>query len=72
MAGVCATDEGEAEAVALARANWLAVLVDALGGRIDPEAWDRLMRDERAVAARAPAPALANGLPESGRGRVAR
>ena len=56
------------EAVALARANWLAVLVDALGGRIDPEAWDRLMRDERAVAARAPAPALANGLQKAAEG----
>ena len=56
------------EAVALARANWLAVLVDALGGRIDPEVWDRLMLDERAVAARAPAPALANGLQKAAEG----
>ena len=54
-------DEGEG-AVALARANWLAILVDALGGRIDPEVWDRLMLDERPVAARAPALALSNGL----------
>ena len=56
------------EAVALARANWLTVLVDALGGRIDPEVWDRLMLDERAVAARAPAPALANGLQKAAAG----
>ena len=56
------------EAVALARANWLAVLVDALGGRIDPEVWDRLMLDERAAAARAPAPALAKGLQKAAEG----
>ena len=56
------------EAVALARANWLAVLVDALGGRIDPEVWDRLMLDERAVAPRAPAPALAIGLQKAAEG----
>ena len=56
------------EAVALARADWLAVLVDALGGRIDPEVWDRLMLDERAVAARAPAPALAKGLQKAAEG----
>ena len=56
------------EAVALARANWLAVLVDALGGRIDPEVWDRLMLDERPVAARAPVPALANGLQKAAKG----
>ena len=56
------------EAVALARANWLAVLVDALGGRIDPEIWDRLMLDERAVAVRAPAPALAIGLQKAAEG----
>ncbi len=56
------------EAVALARANWLAVLADALGGRIDPEVWDRLMFDERPVAARAPAPALAIGLQKAGEG----
>ena len=56
------------EAVALARANWLAVLVDALGGRIDPEIWDRLMLDERAVATRAPAPALAIGLQKAAEG----
>ena len=56
------------EAVALARANWLAVLVDALGGRIDPEVWDRLMLGERAVATRAPAPALAIGLQKAAEG----
>ena len=56
------------EAVALARANWLAILVDALGGRIDPEVWDRLMLDEPPVAARAPALALANGLQEAAEG----
>ena len=56
------------EAVALARADWLAVLVDALGGRIDPEVWDRLMLDERAVEARAPAPALAKGLQKAAEG----
>lgn len=56
------------EAVALARADWLAVLVDALGGRIDPEVWDRLMLDERAVAARAPALALAKGLQKAAEG----
>ena len=56
------------EAIALARANWLAILVDALGGRIDPEVWDRLMLDERPVAARAPAPALANGLQKAAEG----
>ena len=56
------------EAIALARANWLAILVDALGGRIDPEVWDRLMLDERPVAARAPAPALANGLQNAAEG----
>ena len=56
------------EAVALARADWLAVLVDALGGRIDPEIWDRLMLDERAVATRAPAPALAIALQKAAEG----
>ncbi len=56
------------EAVALARANWLAVLVDALGGRIDPEIWDRLMLGERAAAPRAPAPALAIGLQKAAEG----
>ena len=54
-------DEG-GRTVAVARANWLAVLVDALGGRVDPEVWDRLLLDEQPVAARAPALALANGL----------
>ena len=49
-------------AVAIARANWLAVLVDALGGRIDPEVWDRLLADAQPMTARAPALALANGL----------
>ena len=56
------------EAVALARANWLARLVDALGGRIDPEVWDRLLLDERQVAARAPAPALETGLRKAAEG----
>ncbi|MCY4479298.1 MAG: hypothetical protein OXB97_05340 [Rhodospirillales bacterium] len=60
-------DEGEG-AVALARANWLAILADALGGQIDPEVWDRLMLDERPVAARAPALALANGLQKAAEG----
>ena len=56
------------EAVALARATWLAISVDALGGRIDPEVWDRLMLDERPVVARAPAMALANGLQKAAKG----
>ena len=54
-------DEGE-RAVALARANWLVILVDALGGRIDPEVWDRLLAEGRPMAAQSPAPALAHGL----------
>ena len=54
-------DEGGG-AVALVRANWLAVLVDALGGPIDPEVWDHLLAAERSMAALAPAPALAHGL----------
>ena len=60
-------DQGEG-AVALARAIWLAILVDALGGRIEPEVWDRLMLDERPVAARTPALALANGLQKAAEG----
>ena len=60
-------NEGEG-AVALARANWFAVLVDALGGQVDPEVWDRLMLDERPVAARAPAPALVIGLQKAAEG----
>ena len=54
--------------VAVARANWLAILVDALGGRVDPEVWDRLLLDEQPVAARAPALALANGLSKAAEG----
>ena len=54
-------EEGE-RAVALARASWLVVLVDALGGRIDPDVWDRLLAEGRPMPAQAPAPALAGGL----------
>ena len=54
-------EEGERN-VALARANWLVILVDALGGRIDPEVWDRLLAEGRPMATQAPAPALAHGL----------
>ena len=54
-------EEGE-RAVAVARANWLVVLVDALGGRIDPEVWDRLLVEGRPMPAKAPAAALAHGL----------
>ena len=54
-------EEGE-RAVALVRANWLVILVDALGGRIDPEVWDRLLAEGRPMPAQAPAPALAHGL----------
>ncbi len=60
-------DEG-GRTVAVARANWLAILVDALGGRVDPEVWDRLLLDEQPVAARAPALALANGLLQASEG----
>ena len=54
-------EEGERN-VALARANWLVILVDALGGRIDPEVWDLLLAEGRPMATQAPAPALAHGL----------
>ena len=54
-------EEGE-RAVAVARANWLVVLVDALGGRIDPEVWDRLLAEGRPMPGQAPAPALVHGL----------
>ena len=54
-------EEGE-RAVALARASWLVILVDALGGRIDPDVWDRLLAEGRPMPAQAPAPALASGL----------
>ena len=54
-------EEGE-RAVALARASWLVILVDALGGRIDAEVWDRLLAEGRPMASHAPAPALAHGL----------
>ena len=54
-------EEGE-RAVALARANWLAILVDALGGQIDPEVWDRLLAEGRPMPAPAPMPALVHGL----------
>ncbi len=47
---------------ATARANWLVVLLDALGYGVDPEVWDRLLADEQSVEMRAPAPALAHGL----------
>ena len=50
------------EAGAALRAGWLVILLDALGGQIDPEVWDRLLTDERPVQARAPTPALALGL----------
>ena len=60
-------DEG-GRTVAVARANWLAILVDALGGRVDPEVWDRLLLDEQPVAARGPALALANGLLKAAEG----
>ena len=54
-------EEGE-RAVALARANWLVVLVDALGGRADPEVWDRLLAEVRPMPAQAPTPTLVHGL----------
>ena len=54
-------DESE-RAIAIARANWLALLVDALGGRIDPDVWDLLLVDVQPAVARAPALALAHGL----------
>ena len=54
-------EEGE-RAVALARANWLVVLVDALGGRADPEVWDRLLAEARPMPAQAPTPTLVHGL----------
>ena len=60
-------DEG-GRTVAVARANWLAILVDALGGRVDPQVWDRLLLDEPPVAARGPALALANGLLKAAEG----
>ena len=64
------TAHGDA-AGALARATWLAVLLDALGYGVDPEVWDRLLADERNVEMRAPAPALAHGLREAaGHGRL--
>ena len=62
-------DEGDG-AGAVVRANWLAILLDALGGRVDPEVWDRLLVEVRPVEAETaaeteaggPAPALARGL----------
>ena len=54
-------EEGE-RAVALVRANWLVILADALGGRIDPEVWDRLLAEGRPMPAQAPAPALVRNL----------
>ena len=54
-------EEGE-RTVALARANWLAILVDALGGQIDPEVWDRLLAEGRPMPAPAPMPTLVHGL----------
>ena len=54
-------EEGE-RAVALARANWLTILVDALGGQIDPEVWDRLLAEGRPMPAQAPTLALLRGL----------
>ena len=60
-------DEG-GRTVAVARANWLAILVDALGGHVDPEVWDRLLLDEPPVAARGAALALANGLLKAAEG----
>ena len=49
MAGAAGPTRGE-RAVALVRANWLVMLVDALGGRIDPEVWDRLLAEGAADA----------------------
>ena len=70
-------DGGEADAAAesgaSAKRDGLVVLLAALGGRIEPEVWDRLLVDEAAVAARAPAPApaLIHGLKEAaGAGRL--
>ena len=58
-----AQDDDSADASrAIARQNWLVVLLDALGARIDHEVWDRLLADGRSVAAPAPAPALVRGL----------
>ena len=54
-------EEGE-RAVALARANWLVILVDALGGQIDPEVWDGLLAEGRPMPAQAPTLALLHGL----------
>ena len=54
-------EEGE-RSVALARANWLVILVDALGGQIDAEVWDRLLAEGRPMPAQGPAPALVHGL----------
>ena len=54
--------EAGERAVALARANWLVILVDALGGKIDPEVWDHLLAEARPMPAPAPTPALVHGL----------
>ena len=54
-----------AEIGAAAKRNGLVVLLEALGGRIEPEVWDRLLVDGGSVAARAPAPALIHGLKEA-------
>ena len=54
-------EEGE-RAVALARASWLVILADALGGQVDPEVWDRLLAEGRPMPAPAPMPALVQGL----------
>lgn len=61
-----ASQQGDGDAdetsAALARQTWLAMLVDALGGRVDPEVWDHLLAEERSMMAPAPAPALAHAL----------
>ena len=70
-----AAQQGDGDAdesgAALARQSWLAMLVDALGGRVDPEVWDHLLAEGPSMTASAPAPALAHALEAAaGEGRL--
>ena len=70
-----ASQQGDGDAAAalasVSRQNALAMLVDALGGRIDPEVWDRLLAEAGFVMAAVPAPALVLALESAaGEGRL--
>ena len=61
-AALAGDDETADPGRAIALQDWLVVLLDALGARIDHEVWDRLLAEGRSAPAPAPPPALVHGL----------